>query len=182
MNESRMNESRMNESSQRKQASPRKRVVTNFENKRTSGCMFINYHLPIFNFFWFFWQVDCVGFDCCCFSKMGFTNCGAEDFGLFATVEKIKRAFPCEGTHISARMVGLVAEVQVVQFYVNHSHTPLNAKYSFPLDESAGLCGLEAELGDRLLIGEVKEKEEARRESVPRFSPNLFFQNSLFLC
>jgi len=71
---------------------------------------------------------------------------------------------PLDGVHVSVRVVNLVAEVQVVQFYVNPTRNLIDTKYTFPLDESAAVCGFEAELDDKLLIGEVREKEEARAE------------------
>jgi uncharacterized protein YegL len=51
-----------------------------------------------------------------------------------------------------------------MQFYVNNESRPVDAEYIFPLDEKAAVCGFEAELPDKLLIGEVREKQEARAE------------------
>jgi hypothetical protein len=73
-------------------------------------------------------------------------------------------AMPLDGVHVSVRVVDLVAEVQVMQFYVNNESRPVDAEYIFPLDEKAAVCGFEAELPTKLLIGEVREKQEARAE------------------
>ena len=79
-------------------------------------------------------------------------------------VQGTKAELPLDGVHVAARVVGLVAEVQVVQFYVNPSKAKIDCMYELPMDESAAVCGFEVELDDRLLIGEVKEKNEARVE------------------
>jgi hypothetical protein len=73
-------------------------------------------------------------------------------------------AMPLDGVHVAVRVVDLVAEVQVMQFYVNNESRPVDAEYIFPLDEKAAVCGFEAELPHKLLIGEVREKQEARAE------------------
>ena len=107
-----------------------------------------------------------------------------EDCGLFYYVGPQRVAMPLDGVHVSVRIVDLVAEVQVVQFYgkssffvflcfssflftsfhyfiflinfqVNPTGDLIDTKYTFPLDESAAVCGFEAELEDKLLIGEV---------------------------
>lgn len=100
-----------------------------------------------------------------------------EDCGLFYYVGTKPLALPLDGVHVAVRIVNFVAEVQVVQFYgssmcdllsdrpsVNPTHQTIDTKYTFPLDESAAVCGFECELEDKLLIGEVKEKQEARAE------------------
>lgn len=50
------------------------------------------------------------------------------------------------------------------QHYKNQSNCPIEAKYVFPLDEMAAVCGFEAFINDKHIIGEVKEKEVAHRE------------------
>lgn len=89
-----------------------------------------------------------------------------DDCGLFWYDGRAKArvSLPLDGVHVSARIVNMVAEVQIVQFYVNHTNLSIETSYTFPLDESAAVCGFEAELEDKLLIGEVREKEEARQE------------------
>jgi Ca-activated chloride channel family protein len=46
---------------------------------------------------------------------------------------------------------------------VNREATPIEAIYVFPLDEGAAVCGFEAIVDGTLVIGEVKEREEAFR-------------------
>ena len=71
---------------------------------------------------------------------------------------------PLDGVHVAVRIVNLVAEVQVLQFYVNDSETEVDCFYEYPLDENGAICRFEVELQDKCLIGEVKEKTEAKLE------------------
>ncbi|MEQ2177756.1 hypothetical protein GOODEAATRI_006842 [Goodea atripinnis] len=48
--------------------------------------------------------------------------------------------------------------------YTNQSSVPIEAKYVFPLDDSAAVCGFEAFINGKHVVGQVKEKEKARRE------------------
>uniref|UniRef100_A0A8C8YJ55 Poly [ADP-ribose] polymerase n=1 Tax=Prolemur simus TaxID=1328070 RepID=A0A8C8YJ55_PROSS len=71
---------------------------------------------------------------------------------------------PLEDVHIKGRIIDFVAQVVVFQTYTNQSPVPIEAKYIFPLDEKAAVCGFEAFINGKHIIGEVKEKEEALRE------------------
>jgi hypothetical protein len=73
-----------------------------------------------------------------------------------------KRLLPLDGVHVSARILDSVAEVQVVQFWANDTDELIDGRYELPLDEAASICGFEAELDDRTLVGKVKEKEVIR--------------------
>ena len=52
----------------------------------------------------------------------------------------------------------------VLQSYRNNSYETMEAKYVFPLDQSAAVCGFEAFINDKHVVGVVKEKEKAHRE------------------
>lgn len=52
----------------------------------------------------------------------------------------------------------------VLQEYHNNSDQALEAKYVFPLDDMAAVCGFEAFINGKHIVGEVKEKETAHRE------------------
>ncbi|CAL1538041.1 unnamed protein product [Lymnaea stagnalis] len=68
------------------------------------------------------------------------------------------------GVHIRAKLVDLAAQVVVLQEYYNNSHRAIEAKYVFPLDDTAAVCGFEAFINGKHIIGEVKEKEVAHKE------------------
>ncbi|XP_077014881.1 protein mono-ADP-ribosyltransferase PARP4 [Tamandua tetradactyla] len=71
---------------------------------------------------------------------------------------------PLEDVHIKGRIIDFVAQVIVFQTYTNQSYVPIEAKYIFPLDEKAAVCGFEAFINGKHIVGEIKEKEEAHRE------------------
>jgi Vault protein inter-alpha-trypsin domain len=55
-------------------------------------------------------------------------------------------------------------QVVVFQEYYNDSESTVEAKYVFPLDEFAVVCGFEAFINGKHVVGVVKEKETAHRE------------------
>jgi Ca-activated chloride channel family protein len=71
---------------------------------------------------------------------------------------------PLTGVSIDAEVSSLCARVTVTQRYVNAEAFPIEAVYLFPLDENAAVCGFEAIVDDTLVVGEVKEREEAFRD------------------
>ncbi|XP_013370321.1 PREDICTED: poly [ADP-ribose] polymerase 4 [Chinchilla lanigera] len=71
---------------------------------------------------------------------------------------------PLEGVHIKGKIIDFVAQVVVFQTYTNQSCVPIEAKYVFPLDDKAAVCGFEAFINGRHIVGKIKEKEEARQQ------------------
>ena len=55
-------------------------------------------------------------------------------------------------------------QVVVLQEYYNNSVETLEAKYVFPLGDMAAVCGFEAFINGKHIVGEVKEKETAHKE------------------
>ena len=71
---------------------------------------------------------------------------------------------PLKSVHIRVKLMDLSSEVIVMQEYENESLRAIEAKYVFPLDENACVCGFEAFINGKHIVGEVKEKEKAHRE------------------
>ncbi|XP_067418928.1 protein mono-ADP-ribosyltransferase PARP4 [Emydura macquarii macquarii] len=71
---------------------------------------------------------------------------------------------PLEDIHIKGRIIDFIAQVVVFQTYTNQNDNPIEAKYVFPLDDTAAVCGFEAFINGKHIIGEVKEKEQAHKE------------------
>ena len=80
--------------------------------------------------------------------------------GLFTTDDA---PIPLAGVSFDAEISELCARVSVIQRYVNREEKPIEAVYLFPLDEGAAVCGFEAIIDGTLVVGEVKEREEAFR-------------------
>ncbi|XP_076077942.1 protein mono-ADP-ribosyltransferase PARP4-like isoform X2 [Mytilus galloprovincialis] len=69
-----------------------------------------------------------------------------------------------KSVHIRAQLMDLASKVVVLQEYHNNSTSTLEAKYVFPLDDMAAVCGFEAFINGKHIVGEVKEKETAHKE------------------
>ena len=62
------------------------------------------------------------------------------------------------------KLVEGVAEVSVVQEYVNREQKAIEVIYYFPVEEGAAVTKVEAEVEGRTVVGKVKERETARKE------------------
>ncbi|XP_039674362.1 protein mono-ADP-ribosyltransferase PARP4 isoform X2 [Perca fluviatilis] len=71
---------------------------------------------------------------------------------------------PLQAVHVKCKLMDLLSQVIIFQKYTNLSPVPIEAKYVFPLDDSAAVCGFEAFINGKHVVGQVKEKEQARKE------------------
>lgn len=71
---------------------------------------------------------------------------------------------PLKAVHVRAKITDLASQVVVLQVYHNQSSEPIEAKYVFPLNEEAVVCGFEAFINGKHIVGKVKEKEKAQKE------------------
>jgi Ca-activated chloride channel family protein len=73
-------------------------------------------------------------------------------------------ALPLKSTKVEVRILGVIADVRIVQQYRNTGRKPLEAHYLFPGSTRAAVHALTMRLGDRVLTAKIKEKSEARAE------------------
>ncbi len=66
-------------------------------------------------------------------------------------------------THVSMRVTGMVARVKVEQQFTNPTSEWQEGVYVFPLPEKAAVDHLNMRIGERVIEGQIKEREEARR-------------------
>lgn len=64
-------------------------------------------------------------------------------------------------SHTRVEVRGLVAEVQLEQEFANRSDDWQEAVYVLPLPEQAAVSGLEIQVGERRIVGKVRERERA---------------------
>ena len=64
-------------------------------------------------------------------------------------------------TAIVGEVNGLLANITVTQSFRNESDDWVNGRYVFPLPEGAAVDSLKIEIGERVILGVVKEKQEA---------------------
>lgn len=93
---------------------------------------------------------------------------------------------PQVSTEVDIRVTGLLARASVEQVFENPSEEPVDAVYVFPLPETAAVDGLTLRVGERIIKGQIAEREDAqqkfetaRREGkkaslVEQERPNLF--------
>jgi len=67
-------------------------------------------------------------------------------------------------THIEARVSGMVARVSVKQSFRNTGQEWVEGVYVFPLPDSAAVDRLRMHIGERFVEGEIREKQQAKKE------------------
>ncbi|HCC48016.1 MAG TPA: trypsin [Elusimicrobia bacterium] len=76
----------------------------------------------------------------------------------------VPRILPLKHTEVKAEISGFVAEVRVTQVFTNPADAPIEAVYVFPLPENAAVNEMTLVVAGRTIKGEIKKREEARRE------------------
>jgi Ca-activated chloride channel homolog len=83
--------------------------------------------------------------------------------GLFVQVKDGKQqAFPLKHTEVKAKVSGNVSRVEVTQTFQNSFDRPLEAIYVFPLPDEAAVDEMEIKIGDRVIKGNIKKRDEAK--------------------
>ena len=70
---------------------------------------------------------------------------------------------PLEHTDVHATVSGFVARVVVTQTFRSTFDEPVEALYTFPLSERAAVDAMTMKIGDRVIAGEIKRREDARK-------------------
>ena len=91
-------------------------------------------------------------------------NAGVAPAGQAGLVGPGGTPLPLVETHLRAQLIDLAARVVVFQAYQNTSDGAIEAKYLFPVAATGTVCGFEAFINGKHVVGEVKEKEVARKE------------------
>ncbi|WOX06550.1 marine proteobacterial sortase target protein [Microbulbifer pacificus] len=97
------------------------------------------------------------------FESVGINDSASGDL-LFQTSEK-GRYIPAIhlGTEVEIKVRGLVAEVEIHQTFSNASDKWQEAVYVLPLPGNAAVNGMEIVVGERRIVGEVRERQQARK-------------------
>ena len=83
--------------------------------------------------------------------------------GLYVQTEEQRLVFPLKKTEVQAKIAGNLSRVEVKQTFDNPFAQPLEAIYVFPLPDEAAVDEMEIRIGDRLLKGKIKKREEAQK-------------------
>ena len=71
---------------------------------------------------------------------------------------------PLKSVDAKVEIVHVAARILLRQEYVNESPHAIEAVYRFPVDERGAVCGFEAELEGRKVVGVVRANEDAKAE------------------
>jgi Ca-activated chloride channel family protein len=72
------------------------------------------------------------------------------------------KSCPLEHTSVQVEVSGFLARVSVRQVFRNPQNSKIEAVYTFPLSSEGAVDSLVMRIGERLIKGEVKRREEAR--------------------
>jgi Ca-activated chloride channel family protein len=75
----------------------------------------------------------------------------------------VYRRAPTLNTDVDIRVSGMVARAKVVQHFRNPGHRWLEGVYVFPLPENAAVDHLRMRIGERVIEGQIKERQQARK-------------------
>lgn len=83
--------------------------------------------------------------------------------GLYVqTKDSPKQAFTLTNTDVKGKISGNISRVEVTQTFQNPYDKPLEAIYVFPLPDQAAVDDMEIKIGDRVIKGNIKKREEAK--------------------
>ena len=84
--------------------------------------------------------------------------------GLYVqTEDNQQQIFPLKHTEVKAKVSGNLSRVEVTQTFENPFTNPLEAIYVFPLPDEAAVDDMEIKIGDRIIKGNIKKREEAEQ-------------------
>lgn len=72
------------------------------------------------------------------------------------------RELPLQHTDVTADISGFLSRVKVVQVFSNPCAEAIEAVYVFPLPQDAAVSDMQIRIGDRVVRGVIKKREEAR--------------------
>ncbi len=70
---------------------------------------------------------------------------------------------PLKHTDVQADIAGFIARITLTQEFTNPFDSPIEAVYTFPMSERAAVDSMTMSIGDRVIKGLIKEREEARK-------------------
>jgi Ca-activated chloride channel family protein len=71
---------------------------------------------------------------------------------------------PLKDTEVEIAVAGVIADVKVTQRYHNDGTRPIEAEYVFPGSTRAAVYGLTMTVGERRVVAQIREKQQARAQ------------------
>ena len=72
--------------------------------------------------------------------------------------------FPLKQTDVDVNIIGVIAEVHIIQKYFNDGTRPIHARYIFPASTRAAVHGMTMTVGRQIIKAQIKERQEAQAE------------------
>jgi len=82
--------------------------------------------------------------------------------GLYVQTGEKQLVFPLKHTEVLSKIAGNVSRVEVTQTFENSFNEALEAIYVFPLPDEAAVDDMEIKIGERIIKGNIKKREEAK--------------------
>ena len=67
---------------------------------------------------------------------------------------------PLKSINVDIKIIGFVAEVTSSLQYTNSEDKPVEAEFTFPVDDGSAVFKFEAEIEGRHIVAEIQEKEQ----------------------
>ena len=67
---------------------------------------------------------------------------------------------PLKEINVDIKIIGFVAEVTSSLLYSNAEENPIEAEFTFPVDDGSAVFKFEAEIEGRHIVAEIQEKEQ----------------------
>ncbi len=84
--------------------------------------------------------------------------------GLFLKTSSGIKDAPVLNSGVSVSITGMVAKVELTQTFINDSNDWIEGIYAFPLPDQAAVNSLLVTIGERKLIGKIREKRQAEKQ------------------
>jgi len=84
--------------------------------------------------------------------------------GMLVPTDRTLPPVPLKHTAVRTNIIGPLCDVEVTQQFHNTHTRPVEALYVFPLPEDAAVTALTLTIGERVIQGEVREREQAQRD------------------
>ena len=100
----------------------------------------------------------------------GTLNAGATDDHTLSPYFHIENGdpsvdhFPLKKTDVDVNIIGVIAEVRIIQKYSNDGTRPIHARYIFPASTRAAVHGMTMTVGQQIIKAQIKERQQARAE------------------
>ena len=82
--------------------------------------------------------------------------------GLYVKTGEKQLVFPLKHTEVLSKIAGNLSRVEVTQTFENPFTEALEAIYVFPLPDEAAVDDMEIKIGERIIKGNIKKREEAK--------------------